>query len=562
MFPTQQRLHPDDAEVVEVVDRLVGEAELIVDECRTQFELELHVAGDLCLQLGEVHLVAVLPGTLGVVQRDVRIPQQLSARRAIADGDADAGVHHQRHRDALELERLAHHIEQSLGDELWRRIELGIVDQDDELVTTHPADRVGIAQRARQPRGNGDEQPVAGLVAEGVVDVLEVVEVDEQRRPCRPVALAAGEELLDAVHDQRPVRQVGQRVVQRLMAQLVGAFGDKAERPGPPRAQHQHQRRDENAECDACDEQGERAALEQATRRRRAERLDGPPVAEVDRQRFGVVGYIAERELGVRAVALVAHRHGHLRVILQRALQKDRRHRNGADPSHERLTAAFDRRPIGAVPVHRHVHAQQLAEAGFDRLVGARSRVPRHDIGESSPVGGAEVETGAGQRHTSHDPVLGEAVELSITRRGDLERSIIREVAHRIGDRGLDERRQLGGGHDHDEAEAENLGETVHVMGGRRPVDDIGLRRIGVGNDIGTDVQHQVVLVGDRQLQRRRDLRRRPLEHVARLAGCAALDRSGREHRADDAAHDQHDGHQHPQVVALRPRESSGRLGT
>ncbi len=425
MFPTQQRLHTDDAEVVEVVDRLVGETELIVDECRTKFELELHVAGDLGLQLWEVDLVAVLPGALRVVQRDVRIAQQLPTRRAIADRDADAGVDHQRHRDALELEGLTHHIEQSLGDELRRDVELGVLDQDDELVATHPPDRVGIPQRARQPGGHGDEQSVAGLVAERVVDVLEVVEVDEQRRTRRPVALAAGEELLDAVHDQRPVRQVGQRVVQRLMAQLVGAFGDQAQRPRPPGAQHQHQRRDENAERDACDEEGERAALEQPTGCRWAERLDGPPIAKVDRQRLGVVGDLAERELGVRAVALVAHRHGHLRVTLQRSLQEDRRHRNGADPSHERLAAAFDRRPIGAVPVHRHVHAQQLAEAGFDRLVGARSRVPRHHIGESRPVGGAEVETGARQRHTSHDPVLGEAVELSITRRGDLERSII-----------------------------------------------------------------------------------------------------------------------------------------
>ena len=44
VLPAQQRLHPDDAEVVEVVDRLVGETELVVDERRTEVELELHVA--------------------------------------------------------------------------------------------------------------------------------------------------------------------------------------------------------------------------------------------------------------------------------------------------------------------------------------------------------------------------------------------------------------------------------------------------------------------------------------------------------------------------------------
>ena len=80
MLPTQQRLDPDHAEVVEVVDRLVGEAELIVDECRTEVELELHAAGDLGLHLGEEDLVAVLAGRLGVVQRDVGVAQELAHR--------------------------------------------------------------------------------------------------------------------------------------------------------------------------------------------------------------------------------------------------------------------------------------------------------------------------------------------------------------------------------------------------------------------------------------------------------------------------------------------------
>ena len=53
VFPTQQRFHAHHAQVVEVVDRLIGEPELIIDECRTKFELELHVARDLGLQLGK-----------------------------------------------------------------------------------------------------------------------------------------------------------------------------------------------------------------------------------------------------------------------------------------------------------------------------------------------------------------------------------------------------------------------------------------------------------------------------------------------------------------------------
>ena len=158
---------------------------------------------------------------------------------AVADRDADAGGDHERHRGAVEVERLAHHLEQPLGDELRAAVERGAVDQHDELVAAHPADRVGLAQRARQPGRDCDEQPVAGVVAERVVDVLEVVEVDEQRGAGRAVAAVAGEQLLDAVHDQRAVRQAGQRVVQRLMAQLAGAFADQPKRRRPARSEYE-----------------------------------------------------------------------------------------------------------------------------------------------------------------------------------------------------------------------------------------------------------------------------------------------------------------------------------
>ena len=56
------------------------------------------------------------------------------------------------------------------------------LDEHDELVAAEPADRVALAQDAGEPGGDAAQQLVAGGVAEGVVDVLEAVEVDEQRR--------------------------------------------------------------------------------------------------------------------------------------------------------------------------------------------------------------------------------------------------------------------------------------------------------------------------------------------------------------------------------------------
>ncbi len=53
-------------------------------------------------------------------------------------------------------------------------------EQDGELVAAEPRDRIAGSDRVGQPLGNDPEQLVASGVAQGVVDILEVVEVDEQ----------------------------------------------------------------------------------------------------------------------------------------------------------------------------------------------------------------------------------------------------------------------------------------------------------------------------------------------------------------------------------------------
>ncbi len=74
---------------------------------------------------------------------------------------------------------------------------------------------------SRSVAANDDQQTVAGLVAEAVVDFLEVIEVDEtDRDPVRtPAGHARGN--LDAVFQQDPVGQVGQRIVQRHVGDLL-----------------------------------------------------------------------------------------------------------------------------------------------------------------------------------------------------------------------------------------------------------------------------------------------------------------------------------------------------
>src|SRR3546814_964446 len=106
-----------------------------------------------------------------------------------------------------------------------------LLDQDHELVAAEATDRVDPPQRALEAPRDGHQQLVADAVAEGVVDRLEVVEVEEHGGHRGAVALGSTEQLLSSVADQGPVRQAGELVVERLVGELGGALGHELQRP-------------------------------------------------------------------------------------------------------------------------------------------------------------------------------------------------------------------------------------------------------------------------------------------------------------------------------------------
>ena len=84
------------------------------------------------------------------------------------------------------------------------------------------ADDVGLAQRGAQRRGDRAEQLVAGGVAERVVDVLEVVEVERRARAprCRSARRTASD-AVELLLEAAAVEQPGQRVVVGEVLQLA-----------------------------------------------------------------------------------------------------------------------------------------------------------------------------------------------------------------------------------------------------------------------------------------------------------------------------------------------------
>ena len=93
--------------------------------------------------------------------------------------------------------------------------------EDGELVAAHPGHRVLAADGLDQALADLLDEDVAGGVPVGVVDRLEVVEVDEEHadrlaHPARPDEL-----LLDPVLEQPAVGEAGERVVPRHVGDLL-----------------------------------------------------------------------------------------------------------------------------------------------------------------------------------------------------------------------------------------------------------------------------------------------------------------------------------------------------
>ena len=112
----------------------------------------------------------------------------------------------------MHRERISQRDPQPVGDDLgFLRL---TVDQYRELVATDAGQRVGICHAALEPLAHRAQQFVARGVAEPIVDLLEVVEIDEDQHE-----LAVAHRLVEPLREQQPVRQPGQRIVMDLVRQ-------------------------------------------------------------------------------------------------------------------------------------------------------------------------------------------------------------------------------------------------------------------------------------------------------------------------------------------------------
>ena len=110
--------------------------------------------------------------------------------------------------------------------------ELDVLLEHNEFVAAEAGDEILRPQHFAQAAGDRAQQLVAAGMAERVVDLLELVEVDEQQRRQLLGTVLGRQQVADLVAEIDPVGQRGQFVVARQMADLgfgVAPLGDVLE---------------------------------------------------------------------------------------------------------------------------------------------------------------------------------------------------------------------------------------------------------------------------------------------------------------------------------------------
>ena len=216
--PADQRFEADRRLVEQAEDRLVEDVELARGERAAQVAGEAAGTREgVAPQSGVEHPRLVGAGALGLVHREVGVLEELGGVRAGvgAQHGADAGGHGEAVRG--QFERRADLRDHALGDRQDVLVLAQRVAHQHELVAAVARDRVGASRDPSQTVAELDQRLIADVVAERVVDRLEVVDVEEEDGEAAGLALERRDRLVEPVGQRDAVEQPGHRVVQRLV---------------------------------------------------------------------------------------------------------------------------------------------------------------------------------------------------------------------------------------------------------------------------------------------------------------------------------------------------------
>ena len=188
--PSQQRLDPDQLVVLERHHREVEQPELLALERLAQAALGRAAARGRLHRQREHHR-ARRAGVVGVLEGDGRVVEQVGRTGGPAVDHGDAGGRRHLQVVGADAERHVQRLLELLGPLLGGRRLDGVAVDDRELGAARAEEALAVDQGPTELVGRGDEQTVADLVAVGVVDGGEAVQLDQHQRPAALALTAA-----------------------------------------------------------------------------------------------------------------------------------------------------------------------------------------------------------------------------------------------------------------------------------------------------------------------------------------------------------------------------------
>ena len=226
MLPADEGLEGDDLAKLGIDDRLVGDRELVLEQGGAQVGLDqaalLGLGEHPRLEEGEALaalVLAVVEGEVGVAGDDVdRVLVEFADRNAHRGANI-GGL-------AGDLVGQRQGLDDVAGDLLERCVRR-VGEDGGEFVAAEPAGIGAFGQQLVQPGSDLEQQRVASLVTERVVDRLEAIEVDQHERAGFHPGPGADQALVEELADETPVGQAGEGVVASGVAQLDVGLGDR-----------------------------------------------------------------------------------------------------------------------------------------------------------------------------------------------------------------------------------------------------------------------------------------------------------------------------------------------
>ena len=226
VYPARQRLDAANLVVLQVDLGLVEKHELIFADGLVQ----LAAQGNLEFLVGVVaagEKAHAATQALGLMQGDIRATQQFLERVAVIGQPRHARAGADAERPVVDLGGLVTQIHGCLGESAGLAF-VGFVEPYGEFIAAVAKQFRTSRQHPLQPFGDLYEQLIAHIGSGGVVDFLEVVQINDQQGRRRDIILGAAhiDEAFVAIQKQHAVTQAGQHIVSGLVHQAISRFGD------------------------------------------------------------------------------------------------------------------------------------------------------------------------------------------------------------------------------------------------------------------------------------------------------------------------------------------------